>query len=103
MRDRVFHFKQLLARIGDMPHRAAAVVGNEQAAILGDSEADGTAPDLAVGGDETGEEVVVLAGRATVVHGDADDLIAGAVQAVPAPVLGGEGVAVVAGWEVLFL
>ena len=66
---------------------------------LRDRDAYRPTPDLAIGGDEAGEEVVVLAGGVAVVHGDADDLVAGAVLAVPAAVLGGEGVAVVLRWE----
>ena len=63
-------------------------------AVVGDGDADWPAPDLAVGGDEAGEEVVVLAGSMAVVHGDVDHLVASAIGAVPTPMLGGEGVAV---------
>ena len=73
------------------------------AAVLGDRDAHRAAPDLAVGGNEAGQEVVVLAGGVAVVHRDDDDLVAGAVLAVPAAMLGGEGIAVIAGGEVLFL
>ena len=37
----------------------------------------------AVGRDEAGEEVFVLAGGVAVVHGQADDFVAGALGAVP--------------------
>ncbi len=80
-----------------MPDGAAAVVGDVEAAVVAYGDADGPAPDLAVGGDEAGEEVVVLAGGVAVFHGDEDDFVAGAVGAVPGAVLGGEGIAVVGG------
>jgi hypothetical protein len=38
----------VLARVGHVPHRAAAVVGDEQRAVIGDRHADRPAPDLAV-------------------------------------------------------
>ena len=44
-----------------MPDGAAAVVGDEELAVFGDGDAHWPAPDLAVGGDEAGEEVFVLA------------------------------------------
>ncbi len=78
-----------------MPDGAAAVVGYVEAAVGAYGYAYGAAPDLAVGGYEAGEEVVVFAGGVAVLHGDDDDFVAGAVGAVPAAVLGGEGITVV--------
>ena len=43
-----------------MPDAAASVVGDEEAAVFADGDAYRAAPDLAVRGDEAGEEVVVL-------------------------------------------
>ena len=44
----------LLAGIGDVPDGAGAIVGDEEAAVVGHGDADGPAPDLAVFGDEAG-------------------------------------------------
>ena len=44
----------LLAGVGDVPDAAGAVVGDEEAAVAGYGYAYGTAPDLAVLGDEAG-------------------------------------------------
>ena len=90
------------ADVGDVPDGAGAVVGDEHAAVFGDGDAYGTAPDLAVFGDETGEEVFIAAVGVAVVHGNADDLITGAVGAVPGAVFGGEGVAVILAGNSLF-
>jgi len=89
----------LLAGVGDVPNAARAIVGDEEAAIFSDSDADGAAPDLAVRGDEAGEEVFVAAFGSAVVHGDADDFVTGAVLAIPRAVFGCEGVAIVGGGE----
>src|SRR5205085_10063078 len=61
-------------------------------------------PHLALGGDEAGEEVLVLAGGLVLaVERDPDHLVAGADAAVPRAVLGGEEVAAVSGGELLAL
>src|SRR5271156_4417810 len=83
------------ADVSDVPDRARTVVGDEQAAVLGDGAAYGSAPHLAVFCDETGEKVLEASIGMAAVHRDADDLIAGAVGAVPGAVFGGEGVAVI--------
>ena len=70
-------------------------------AVLGDGHADRPAPDVAVGGDEADEEVLVLAGRLAVLQRDADHLVAGPPGAVPRAVLGGEDVALVLGGELV--
>ena len=82
-----------------MPDGAAAVVGYVEAAVGSYGDSYGTAPDLAVGGYEAGEEVIVFPGGVAVFHGDVDDFVAGAVGAVPAAVLGGEDASVVGGGE----
>src|ERR1700735_5629921 len=89
----------LLAGVGNVPNAPGAVVGDEEGAVVGYGDADGTTPDLAVGGDEAGEEVFILTGGVTVAHGHANDLIATAFGAVPGAVLGCEGVAGVLGGE----
>src|SRR6185437_1853614 len=90
---------ELLAGVDDVPHAARAVIGDEERAVRCDRDTNGTAPDLAVFGDKAIEEVVILAGGMAVLHGDEDDIVAGAVLAVPGAMLGGEGTAVIAGWE----
>lgn len=91
----------LFAGVGDAPDAPGAVVGDVEGAVVACGDAYGAAPDLAVGGDEAGEEVLVLAGGVAVAHGDADDLVAAAVGAVPGAVLSGEGVTGVFGGELL--
>ncbi len=81
------------AGVGYAPDGAGAVVYDDEAAVVGYGYADGAAPDLAVLGDEAGEEVVVLAGGVTVQSGNIDNFIAGAGIAVPGSVLGGEDAA----------
>jgi hypothetical protein len=66
-----------------VPDGAGAVIGDEHAAVFGDGDVYGSAPDLAVFGDEAGEEVFVAAVGLAVVHGDADDFVAGSVGTVP--------------------
>jgi hypothetical protein len=56
-------------------------------------------PDVAIFGDETSEEVLVAAASETVMRGDADDFVAGAVGTVPGVVSGGEDVAIILLWE----
>ena len=73
----------LLARVGDAPHAAGAVVGDVEVSIAADGDTDRTAPHLTVFGHESSEEVFVAALGLTVVHGDADDLIACTLRAVP--------------------
>ena len=75
-----------------MPDGARTVIGHEQGAVAALRDAYRPAPDLAVGGDEAGEEVLVFAGGVAVVHGEADDFIAGSLRPVPGAVLGGESV-----------
>src|SRR5271170_8294437 len=81
--------------VSDVPDGARTVVGDEQTAILGDGDAYGATPHLAVLGDETGQEVFVAAIGVAAVHGDADDLITGTVGAVPGAVFGGESISVI--------
>ena len=54
------------AGISDVPDDFGAVVGDEEGSVFGDGDADRATPDLAIGGDEAGEEVFVLAGCVTV-------------------------------------
>src|SRR5450631_1848943 len=53
---------RLMARVGDAPHGAVAVLGHEQRAVVGNGHAHRPAPDAAIVHDKTGEKVVVLAG-----------------------------------------
>ena len=85
-----------------MPNGAAAVVGDEHAAVCAEGDAYGAAPDVAFRCDEPGEEVFVAAFGLAVVHGDADDLVASSFGSVPGAMLGGEGIAVILEREVLF-
>src|ERR1700730_10557911 len=76
-------FGRLLTGVDDVPDRLRAVVGDKQRPILAHRYADRPAPDLAIRRHEARKEVFILSGRMAVPHGDADDLIAGAMGAVP--------------------
>jgi hypothetical protein len=82
---------RLFPRITHPPDAVGAVVGDQQAAVLCDRDADRAAPDIAAFRDEAGQEVLVLAGGFAMDDGDGDDFIARAARAVPRTVLGGAG------------
>src|SRR5262249_56024830 len=71
------------AGIGDTPDRAAAILGDKQRAILADGHADGPAPHCSVVDDESGDEILVLTGWHTVLYDQPNDLVAGALGAIP--------------------
>src|SRR5690349_7533551 len=52
-----------LVRIGNAIDEVAAVIAHQQRAVGRDHGADGSAPSVAVVGDESNHEVVVLTGR----------------------------------------
>src|ERR1700677_2192824 len=89
----------LFAQVGDMPNGARSVICDEHAAVVRDGDTDRSTPDLAILGDEPGEEVLVTAIGMAVVHGDANDFVACTAGAVPGAVLGGECVAIILSWE----
>src|ERR1700747_3919747 len=72
----------------DNPYRPVGVLAHQQRAVMGHGDADRAAPHRALVDDEPGEEILVLAGRHAVLGLDPDDLIAGALRAVPRAVLG---------------
>ena len=74
---------RLFRGVGNVPDGAGAIVCDEDAAVFGDGDTDRPPPDPAVSRHETGEEVFVTAIGMAVVHGDADDFVAGAIGAVP--------------------
>src|SRR5579862_6115374 len=84
-----------LSDVADAPDRLRSVVADHQCAVVRDGDADRTSPDLAIGGHETGDEILVFAGGLSVLDGHANDLISGARFAVPGAVLGGENLALV--------
>src|ERR1035437_6508313 len=89
----------LFAGVGYMPDVPRSVVGDEEGAVFGFGYAYRAAPDGAVGQDEAGEKVLVLAGCVAVLHGQADNFVAGALGTVPGAVFGGEPVAFKLGWK----
>src|ERR1700722_2109161 len=95
--------ESLFADVSDMPNRAGAIVGNEQAAVFGYGDAYGAAPDLAVFGDEAREEVFVATIGVTIVHGDAYNFVAGAVGSAPGAVFCSKSVPVIFLRELFFL
>ena len=66
---------------------------------MGDGDAHRTAPDIPVIDHETGEKIVVLAGRNPVIQTHADHLVGGARAPVPGAVLRGENIAAILGGE----
>src|SRR5690349_5360445 len=62
--------------IGDAPDGAVAVLGEDQRAVLGDSDADRPAPDIFVGDDEAGGEILILAGRLAILEFQPHHLVA---------------------------
>src|SRR5581483_8893525 len=83
--------------VGDAPDGAAAVFADEERAVLRHRDAHRPAPDRFVRDDEAGHEVLVFAGRLAVLEANPDDLVAGALAAVPGAVHGDEGIALVLG------
>jgi len=92
----------LLAGVADSPDGVGAVVAYQQGAVGGYGGADGAAPDVAVGEDEAGEEILILAGGvAGLVQRNANDFVSGANGFVPGAVFGGKDVAAISGRELL--
>src|SRR3954451_1560638 len=73
----------LLLWIGDRPDRAVCVLADEEGSVLCDGHAHRAAPNGCVVHDETGTEVVVLAGRHAVLETDTNDLVTGSFCSVP--------------------
>src|SRR5438445_8056361 len=78
---------------GDAPDRAVAVFADEERAVLGDGDADRAGPDGSIVDHEAGQKILVFAGRLATLQQYADDLVAGALGAVPGAVERGEDVA----------
>src|SRR3954471_13298862 len=87
----------LFAGVDDVPDGVGAVVRDEEGAILGFCNTDGATPDVPVADGEAGEEVFVLASGMAVLHGQANDFIAGALGAVPGAVFACEAISFVLG------
>src|SRR5215471_4016694 len=98
--------KLCLPPVGHAPDGIADVVGDEQAAVGGDGEAGGAAPDLRglrAADPKAGEEVLVAAGGPAVLEGYAHDLVAGRLRGVPGTVERHESVAAILDRELLAL
>src|SRR5579862_7073004 len=74
----------------DAPDRVAAVVGNEERAVLRDGDTHGSSPRVALGGHEARHEVHVFARWLVVAEGQVYDLVAGSLRAIPRAVHGDE-------------
>jgi hypothetical protein len=66
-----------------MPHASTAVIGDEHAAVLSNSDANRTAPHGIIVYNEACKEILVAAVGLSVMHGDTDHLIPGALFPVP--------------------
>ena len=74
---------ELGLRPRDAPDAAAGIVGEEQSAVGRDRDADRAAPDLAVRGDEAGDEVLIFTRSFSVRRVQANHFVARALGAVP--------------------
>src|ERR1700729_3405495 len=81
------------------PDTARAVICHVESAIVTHGYSYRSTPDMSICSDESGKEILVLAGGFAVLHGNPDNLVASAICTVPGSVLGCETVAVVFGWE----
>src|SRR5579872_1917052 len=84
---------RLMLAIGHTPDQVAAVVRHQQRAVVGGRNADRPTPDALAVDDEAGEEVLVGSVGHAVLQVHADDLVAGALAAVPRPMQRHESVA----------
>src|SRR5262249_53335064 len=78
------------AAISNSPDDSGAVVCDQECAVFCYGDADGAAPDVSFGRDEAHQKVFVIAGCLAVLHGNANDLVAGSPRPVPGTVFGGE-------------
>src|SRR5215470_8839298 len=87
--------------VGDAPDRAAGVLGDVKRAIGRDRDADRPSPGGRIADHEAGGEIFEFAGRHAVLDDDADELGAGALAAIPRPMLRGEQAAAILRRELL--
>src|SRR5207248_11390220 len=80
-----FIAKGVSSAVRDSPYFFAAVIGDQQRAVGEHEQAGGSAPDASAGlvRHPPGDEIVVSAGRMTVLEWNADDFVARAARAVP--------------------
>src|SRR5271167_357194 len=90
----------LLSCVADSPDGLRAVIGYEQRAILGDGDAHGPSPNVAIIHDESCHEIFIFAGSvAGLMQGHANDFIAHANRAIPRAMFSSENIALVFLWE----
>src|SRR5580700_10197807 len=83
-------------RVAYSPKRVRSVVAHQKRTIRSHRYTDGTAPGVAIGQHEAGEEVFILAaGVAGLVQRNANHLVADPHRFVPGAVLGGKNVSLV--------
>src|ERR1035441_7237681 len=78
-----------------MPDGTRSVIGHEQRSVLRFRNTHRPSPDFAVGGHEPGEEVFILSGGVAVLHRQPNDLVAGALGAIPRAMFRSKSVTVV--------
>ena len=81
------------ARVGNTVDQIGSIVAHQHGPIGQNHGRDRASPRIAVIDNETGEEVVVFAGRHAVVHAHAHKLVASAETPVPRPMKRGDPVA----------
>src|SRR5262245_10042603 len=79
--------RNLLARVRNPPDRLRSIVSDEQRPVGADGDADRSAPDLAIGCDESREEVLELPCRFALFERHADHVVAGTARAIPRSML----------------
>ena len=88
-------------RIPNSPYALAAVVGNEERTIVGDCNSHWPAPDLSVRGDESGNEVLIVASCSPLLmKRDTNHFVPGANPPVPRSMFGREDIAILRKGEV---
>src|SRR5471032_2763592 len=86
-----------LSGVTHAPDRLISVFAEEEAAVFGDGNTDGTPPHVSVGGDETSYEIFVVAPRSSgrFIERDPDDLVTCPSLAIPGTVEGRKDVALI--------
>src|SRR5712692_1061061 len=82
----------LLACVADTPNGIGAVIRHHQRTLLGDSDSNGSAPDLPLRRHETGEKVLVFPACAAVLQRHANYFVPCAHGPVPRAMLRGEDI-----------
>ena len=83
--DHVDSSRVILPAGANSPDGAVAVFADEESAVFGHGDSDRATPDFALGRDETGHEIFVLAARFAggMIERHAHDFVTGALHTIP--------------------